>query len=312
MTLQPATREDLCATLKAAGERGETVAFFDLSALSAIVQHTPEDMTVAVEAGLSLAALQESLRSRGQWLPIDPPNPDKLSIGALLAGNPSGPRRFGYGTVREHLIGIKVAMADGSLIKAGGNVVKNVAGYDLCKLFVGSRGTLGCIVEATFKLLPLSEAEVFVKASVKSLQEAEDLLERTLKSAIAPIALDLTDQTDDGRLALITGLAGSRVEVEWQREQAAALGFTSEADLSHEDAFWASSDDVHTLSVLPSRLTETLGELNAAEFVARAGNGVAHYRQGQPPPSSPPPPRELMKRLKDAYDPKGALPQLVW
>jgi glycolate oxidase FAD binding subunit len=90
------------------------------------------------------------------------------SIAEILNSNASGPRRLGYGTIREHLLGITVAMADGRLIHSGGKVVKNVAGYDLCKLFVGSRGSLGVLVEATFKVGPLPEVERFVAARCDS------------------------------------------------------------------------------------------------------------------------------------------------
>src|SRR5438552_3360089 len=107
-------------------------------------------MTVTVETGLTLAALQARLAERGQWLPIDPPNPQTATLADILNANGSGPHRFGFGTIREHLLGLTVALADGRLIHSGGKVVKNVAGYDLCKLFVGSHGTLGVAVEATF------------------------------------------------------------------------------------------------------------------------------------------------------------------
>src|SRR6185503_18282450 len=136
-----------------------------------------------VEAGITLAALQQKLSERGQWVPVDPPHADTLTIGALLAQNSSGPRRFGYGTIRDHLLGIKVVLADGRVIKAGGKVVKNVAGYDLCKLFVGSRGTLGAIVEATFKVLPKPETEKIVAATFPTLEALAEALEKLAVSS---------------------------------------------------------------------------------------------------------------------------------
>ena len=164
MIYQPATIAQLREQITAANNRSEKSVQFNLQPLSRVIEHTPEDMTVTVETGLTLSALQERLKQRGQWLPIDPPNPDAASIADILNANASGPRRFGYGTIREHLLGIKVVLADGRVIQNGGKVVKNVAGYDLCKLFVGSRGSLGVIVEATFKVRPLPEAEQFVGA----------------------------------------------------------------------------------------------------------------------------------------------------
>lgn len=320
MILRPATRNELSAALKAANESGELIDGYDLGALASIVNHTPEDMTACVEAGATLESLQSRLKEGGQWLPIDPPNPEKLTVGALLAANRSGPRRLGYGTIREHLIGIKVALADGQLIKAGGNVVKNVAGYDLCKLFVGSRGALGCIVEATFKLRPLSGAEVFLQADCASLDEAENILERTLESEVTPVVLDIIGARSASgktggplRLAVALGLAGSPAEVDWQAEQARKLGFARPTDLSYEVDFWSNSeaDSTHSASVLPSRMIQILKELAPAEFVARAGNGVFHYR-GAPPLPSVTPPITLLKRMKDAYDPNGILPNPKW
>ncbi len=155
------------------------------------VDHIPEDMTVTVAAEVTLAVLQDQLRARGQWLPIDPPAPDQLTIRVLLDGNASGPRRYGYGTIREHLLGLQVRLADGQVIRAGGRVVKNVAGYDLCRLFVGARGTLGTILEATFKVRPLPEAEIVLARSFPSLEEAGACLEAMVASELTPVVLDL-------------------------------------------------------------------------------------------------------------------------
>src|SRR2546423_14266551 len=105
-----------------------------VQASNRIISHQPEDMTVSVECGLTLGALQERLAQARQWLPIDPPNSETVTIGDVLNRNSCGPHRFGYGTIREHLLGLTVALADGRMIHAGGKVVKNVAGYDLCKL----------------------------------------------------------------------------------------------------------------------------------------------------------------------------------
>ncbi len=314
MILRPATRDALSTALRAASETGRRIKGYDLASLAELVHHTPEDMTVATEAGMSLADLQTRLRSRGQWLPVDPPNPDSLSIGALLAANPSGPRRFGYGTVREHLIGVQAVLPDGRLIKAGGNVVKNVAGYDLCRLFVGSRGALGCIVEATFKLWPLPGAERFVKAAPGSLQQAEALTKKLLASNLSPIAIDWAG----GREAppeVIVGFAGSEAEARWQAERAVEMGFDREGDLSHETAFWekpAAASPVRTVSVLPSRLAETLEALEPGSYVARAGNGQIHFRGGSPVQAPDNLPLDLLRRLKKTYDPNGILPAPPW
>lgn len=290
---------------------------------SRVLELTPADMTVTVESGLTLGALQTELAQHRQWLPIDPPNADALTIHDLLARDLSGPRRFGYGTIREHLIGMKVALADGRVIKSGGKVVKNVAGYDLAKLFIGARGTLGTIVEATFKLRPLPEAELIVGRPFGSLDELKESLRAVLSSELTPVILDAHRSADShvrantnehadsavrAPIQIVLGFAGTREEVEWQIALAAKLGFHAAATLEHEARFWKEAAPAHRLSVLPSRLTETIATLGDRPFVARAGNGTIFYR-GAPVGAKAPLPSELMRRVKAAYDPKNLLPE---
>src|SRR4030095_5172695 len=144
----------------------------DLSALNQLLEYHPEDMTVTVQTGITLAHLQMTLSKSGQWLPLDPAKPEKITIDEVINRNLSGPRRFGYGTIREHLIGLKAVLADGRIIHNGGKVVKNVAGFDLCKLFVGSRWSLGIVVEATFRLRPLPSEQVFLTREFETLNAA--------------------------------------------------------------------------------------------------------------------------------------------
>ena len=300
----------------------------DLSSRTRVLELAPEDMTVTVEAGLSLGALQRELAKHRQWLPIDPPNADTLSVHDLLARDLSGPRRFGCGTIREHLIGMKVVLADGRIIRSGGKVVKNVAGYDLAKLFIGARGSLGTIVEATFKLRPLPEAERLVGRQIRDLAEAKTLRHAVLDSELTPVIFDAhrlsgkveslaprgefvtdTARRASGSTWIVLGFAGTREEVEWQLTTARALGFVTDASLEYETQFWSDPAPVNRLSVLPSRLTEAIAELGSQPFVARAGNGAIYFR-GAPVGRKSQLPTELMRRLKSAYDPNNLLPEL--
>ena len=129
-----------------------------------IVEHAAGDLVVTAQAGVPLAALQEHLAPARQWLALDPPEPG-ATVGGVVAAAASGPRRLLYGTPRDLLIGITVVLADGTVAKSGGKVVKNVAGYDLGKLFTGSFGTLGVIAECTFRLHPLAPALRVVTAN---------------------------------------------------------------------------------------------------------------------------------------------------
>ena len=132
----------------------------DLRRLSRVLEYNPENLTVTAECGLPLAGLQEILGRKGQFLPLDPPYFLSASLGGIVAANASGPKRLHFGTVRDMILGMRVALADGSVVSFGGRCVKNVSGLDMCKLFAGSLGTLGIIGELTFKVHPLPEQEV--------------------------------------------------------------------------------------------------------------------------------------------------------
>jgi glycolate oxidase FAD binding subunit len=145
----------------------------DLTGLDRVIDHAARDMTITVQAGITIAKLQAVLAAENQQLPIDVPLPDRATLGGALATNASGPRRYGYGTLRDYVIGISVVNDEGHETKAGGRVVKNVAGYDLPKLYVGSLGTLGVITQATLKLRPLPESRVLLQIACP-----DDRLER--------------------------------------------------------------------------------------------------------------------------------------
>jgi len=309
MLLCPKSLQELQASLDDARQKKHRIAGVVLDAFTGVLEHNPEDMTVSVQAGITLENLQDILRKRGQWLPIDPPNPGLLNISALLQENLSGPRRYGCGTIREHLIGLKVILPDGKIVKSGGKVVKNVAGYDLQKIFVGSHSSLGIILEATFKLRPLPEAEQFWQSSFTTLSEACAFARKVLDSPLEPVALDLHGSTAEGKSVVVVGFAGTQDEVEWQNGVASGLGPLVAADLSHEQDFWHDTRPVDKDSVLPTRLQEAIEPIGPSQFVARAGNGILYYRGGKVPARSTTP-LDLLGRIKDTFDPKHILPDL--
>jgi glycolate oxidase FAD binding subunit len=306
----PATIAELAQILAGANSRKEKIERVDLAALNRVIEHTPEDMTVTVEAGIMLAEFQRQVGQHRQWLAIDPPHPDRATIADIINVNTSGPRRFGCGTIRDYLIGLTVVLADGTVIHSGGKVVKNVAGYDLMKLFVGGQGTVGVVVQATFKLRPLPESEQFVLATCKSLEDADKLIESVIQSTVTPLVFDLhRSSASEPALTVVLGFAGTREEVEWQLAQVRELGFTQSASLDYEATFWNDPVPARRLSVLPSKLPEAVRGINGAAFVARAGNGIIYYR-GPSAPRTDKLPLELMRRLKDAYDPNHIFPDL--
>lgn len=329
MLLTPASLEALAGSLADAHAGRRPVTTVDLSALAAVREHTPEDMTVTVEGGVNLAELQARLATRGQWLPIDPPHPDRVTIRELLADNLSGPRRCAFGTIREHLIGLEAVLPDGRIVHSGGKVVKNVAGYDLLKLFVGARDSLGIITAATFKLRPLPTVEQFASASFDTLAESLALVAAVQASALTPVALDLDNlQLVPGhpfRFTVFLAIAGSPEEVAWQSAESIKLGFPSAIPaapmpgqaasplppLPRDVAFWSSyPDPVSRGSVLPSNLAAALAPLGQIPFIARAANGVFYHRS-PPLPRSAAAPSALARRLKDTFDPHHILPELT-
>lgn len=314
--IKPANVGDLCHAMASAHARHEKIDAIETKALHRILEHSPEDMTATVEAGIALGKLQSHLAQRGQWLPIDPPNPESLTVRDLLASNRTGPRRLGYGTIRDYLVGIKVVLPDGSLIKAGGKVVKNVAGYDLGKLFIGSFDSLGIIVEATFKLQPIPEAEEFIKAEFDSLDRADAFIETVVASDLTPSVMDLHNVLSPSSspakaFAVVLGFAGPREDVDYQLEKAREFGTNTPADLDYDRMFWdqETSAQAQHISVLPSKITQRIRELKPVTFVARAGNGVVWYRGGSIPPKDVLP-LHLMGRVKNAFDPNHILPKL--
>ena len=192
-----------------------------LRRLSRLLEHEPGDLTASAEAGMTVEAFQTALRGRGQWVSLDPADARLATLGGVLAANASGPRRHLYGTARDLLIGVTVVTADGAIVRGGGKVVKNVAGYDLPKLFVGSYGTLGVIVEATVKLRPLPEHERLVCVPFDRLKDAGAAVKTLLAGDLIPNAIDLLDAAAAAALgaespALVVGFDGLREQVDWQ------------------------------------------------------------------------------------------------
>lgn len=159
--------------------------------LTRVIEYAPANLTVTAEAGMSLAALQATLAEGSQFLPLDPPHAGRATLGGVIAANASGPRRFGLGSARDLVIGTSVATTAGTVTKAGGRVVKNVAGYDLNKLYIGSLGTLVLVGEITFKVLPKPAAQVTVVGRFSKIDQLGQAVQTIVRSPLLPIAVDL-------------------------------------------------------------------------------------------------------------------------
>ena len=168
---------------------------FSTERMTRLLEYEPGDLTCRVEAGMPLGELQATLRARGQRLPLDPPHPERVTVGGMVAANTNGLSRARHGTVRDWVIGIAVAYPSGKVARAGGKVVKNVAGYDLMKLHTGALGTLGVIVEVNLKVQTMPEAEHTLLAHFEDQRAALKAGIELAHQYLAPAAMTLMDRT---------------------------------------------------------------------------------------------------------------------
>ncbi|HEX9868309.1 MAG TPA: FAD-binding oxidoreductase [Candidatus Tectomicrobia bacterium] len=222
-----------------------------LQRLSRVLEHEPADLTATVQAGITMADLRRQLGSRGQWWPVEAPLPASATLGGVLATNTSGPKRLLYGTARDLLIGITVVHADGAISKAGGKVAKNVTGYDMMKLYIGSVGTLAVIAEATLKLRPVPSSQQLAWATFVSREAAAEAARRLLAGALLPNAIELVNPpltaflrqsvrgpAGDAGWSLLVGIDGAEPAVARQRREINALSQDCGAT-----AWWTGTDD---------------------------------------------------------------------
>ncbi len=197
-----------------------------LANLNRVIEYPARDMTITVEAGITIAELNKTLAAEGQCLPIDVAHPELATLGGAIATNASGPRRYGFGTLRDYVIGISAVDGRGMPFKGGGRVVKNVAGYDFCKLLTGSLGTLGVITQVTLKVKPIPPRSAWLIADVSTWSQVEKLLDAVAASKTTPAAVELLAGpawSSDAMLAssaasqayLMVALQGTGTEVEW-------------------------------------------------------------------------------------------------
>lgn len=190
------------------------------TALDRVVEHVPGDLVVVAEAGVPLATLRAQLAEHNQMLALDPPEPG-ATLGGIVSANASGPRRLRYGTARDLLIGVTVVLANGTTARSGGKVVKNVAGYDLGKLYTGAHGALGVVVSTTWRLHPRPPAAGAVVVPVADAAEAGTLAARLTRSTLTPTAVELRWDGTGGELVVL--FESIEASVEAQSAQAVAL-----------------------------------------------------------------------------------------
>ena len=332
--VEPAGADEVAALLRVARDAGEAVVVhgggtlqraanapsrYDVALLTnrldAVHDYDPHDLTIGLGAGTTIASLQRALAEHGQFVPLDAPLAEQASVGGTLAAGWAGPRRAAYGRPRDLLIGVTVALADGTLAKSGGMVVKNVTGYDMGKLYVGSHGTLGAIVRANFKVLPAPPVRRIAIAPFDD-ESRDRAVAHANALALEPVALLMIDGFREApppaRSRLIVLLEGSEQVVDRStRELRSALGSAGIAETrlldgddaarafqSAVDAYLALDGDASVTLLargLPSEAAsraqrvrqaipraETIADLRTGDVVVRVRENVSISGNGEP------------------------------
>ena len=280
----------------------------DMRSLAQIIDFPARDMTVTVQAGITIRVLSDTLLSENLRLPIDVAQAGTATLGGILAANTCGSRRYGYGTLRDYVIGISAVNDDGNEFKAGGRVVKNVAGYDLCKLLVGSLGTLGIITQATLKLRPLAEQQAVISLACEPAQ-LEALLACLHGSRTRPVCIDLLNRAaaeivyaqasvtaPDAPWVVVVGYESNADAVTWQVQQLvtevgtqyhqvqARVDFTAQPVWDALVEFGSGARTTFKANLLPSAVAAFCHnvdrEPNPPALRAHAGNGIVYGHWG--------------------------------
>jgi glycolate oxidase FAD binding subunit len=285
--------------------------------LNRITDRDCENLTLSAESGLTLDEVQQGLAKvgKGYFLPLDPPFTDKATLGGIVATNSSGPKRLLYGTARDMMIGAKAVFPNGDIVVSGGKTVKNVSGYDMCKLLIGSYGTLGILCEMTFKLLPLPEKEATLLLSFAKLEEADGIARELIGSQLIPSSLEILNakavqkmkypvsMPPNGNYLVAIGLEGVAESIERQVSEMSEMGkkhgtlktLTLDAEKHH--AFWVALRDFtcgltqeysNVISLKSNYLISKSGEMLGGyekiaqglgmdcAFISHAGNGILY------------------------------------
>lgn len=299
LVARPASTAEVSAVMRAAGAHGLAVVvrgrgtkltwgrppsrldvLLDLGRMDAVLDHAPGDLIVVAQAGAGIDDLQQAVSSAGQRLAVDG-GVRGSSVGGTIATATSGPRRLATGTVRDLLIGVTLVLADGTVARAGGRVVKNVAGYDLCKLVTGSFGTLAVVTEAVFRLHPLPADARYVSVTANSPDELARLAHTVRQSQSAPTGIEV-DRPAGGPGTLTVLLEGTTGGVAARAEAVAGLlGPTAGQTLLPPD-WWAlypwSATSTGSARATALKITHRLGALADVLQVAAGTPTELHLR----------------------------------
>jgi glycolate oxidase FAD binding subunit len=332
-TERPGSPEEAARLLRSLGEAGKAVRVrgggtkdwggigdpvaveLETGGMAKILEHNVGDLTAVLQAGVPLAEAQAAFAAEGQMLALDPPlgTGDAATVGGMVATGDSGPLRHRYGGVRDLIVGISLALSDGSLAKAGGKVIKNVAGYDLAKLFTGSHGSLGLIVTVTVRLHP---KPVENATAVAATDDPDVLAKAAIALARLPLEADSLDaawQGGAGRLLARFGGATAGDQAEATASRMREAGLDGVQTVEDDDDLW---DDLRAAQRRPEgaslklsgRMTDLAPAIRATDaaggaLVSRAAHGLSWITLDS---------GDLVSRVgavRDALDPRAVVVQ---
>jgi glycolate oxidase FAD binding subunit len=284
--------------------------------MNRLIDHAAEDMTVTVEAGMTFAELAKILAAKNQRLPIDVPNPERATIGSLVALDHAGPRQFGYGTIRDYLLGFTAVDGEGTIFQGGGRVVKNAAGYNMNRLMAGSHGTLAILTQLTLMVRPLPELTAVATCELPKLETAEKLLANLNISQARPVAVELVVRGSASPARLFLVFEGPAAEVHWMLETlesqwnaADGLSLTTSTGQDAETQIQSLADfaaDVR-IAVRPSQVVELIAALREkypdSNIQSHAGSGIVLMESGWGRAEGPSYYRQL-RSLSESFDGK--------
>jgi glycolate oxidase FAD binding subunit len=225
------------------GNPSKTNIDLNLTRLNQVIEHPWQDLTCSVQAGCTWATLQDTLKKHGQFVALDPLWPEKATVGGILSTNDSGALRHRYGSLRDLVIGMTIVLADGTIARSGGKVVKNVAGYDLCKLLTGSLGTLAIITEATFRLHPLPQHPQTFTVSAPQAAQLAPLMATIRASHLLTQALQLRGDTEGFHLDIQLNAHPEAKQADILKEMTEVAGFKLDSQLAPASPIAPKRDD---------------------------------------------------------------------
>ena len=305
----------------------------DLSKMEHFINHNPGDLTLTTSSNININSINELLKNHGQQINLDPPLPEKTTIGGAIATGLNGPTKWQFGHIRDYVIGMSVVQSNGKIVKTGGKVVKNVSGYDMSKLHIGALGTLGIINQISFKLIPLPKKEVTLVANFNDFTQSISASLEIFNSNILPLALSNMNNYLNLNNLIIVKIGGRNKSIKRQINDCINIfkSYSSlnneEYDLNESDKIWSAIRDfgwnnnkpnlLVKFSLSPTKTLEFSRELQKIKYDVFKITILSHPGFGNislnfiPVDKSSINPNAYLKVISDLYNFKAEIPKTI-